>query len=170
MNPDFFKQKRGARADRPAAPAHVEREPAAVPSGFVLVPRYDVQASMGNGAVVHSEQIVDHLAFREEWVRTELRTNPKNLVLISAIGDSMEPTLRPGDLLLIDRCSSGVKQDAIYAFSTDGELRVKRMQLMPGGRLVVKSDNPQYDTYNLTPAEATELKIIGRVIWSGRRM
>jgi phage repressor protein C with HTH and peptisase S24 domain len=149
---------------------HNAGEPTPPPYGFVLVPRYDVAASMGNGSVIHSEQIVDHLAFREEWVRTELGASPKNLVLISAIGDSMEPTLRAGDLLLIDRSTAGVKQDAIYAFATNGELRVKRMQLKIDGRLVVKSDNPQYEAEILDASQAEHLKIVGRVVWSGRRM
>lgn len=161
-------------ADIPYSPSRANtelsvKEPA-LPFGFVLVPRYDVAASMGNGTVIHSEQVVDHLAFREEWVRTELSANPKNLVLISAIGDSMEPTLRAGDLLLIDRSDAGVKQDAIYAFATNGELRVKRMQLKIDGCLVVKSDNPQYDSEILTSEMAASLRIVGRVVWSGRRM
>lgn len=155
--------------------AHVAREPAAAnsvkaPDGFVLVPRYDVRGSMGNGHVIHSEQIVDHLAFRADWVRTELGTNPANLVLISAIGDSMEPTLRAGDLLLIDRSVEAVKQDAIYAFATNGELRVKRMQLKMDGSVVVKSDNAQYDPEILTPVQAAAVHLVGRVVWSGRRM
>lgn len=141
-----------------------------LPYGFILVPRYDVAASMGNGSVIHSEQIVDHLAFRAEWVRTELNASPKNLVLISAVGDSMEPTLRAGDLLLIDRSGEGVKQDAIYAFATNGELRVKRMQLKIDGCVVVKSDNPQYDAEILTAEQVAALRIVGRVVWSGRRM
>lgn len=145
-------------------------EPTPPPHGFVLVPRYDVSASMGSGAVIHSEQIVDHLAFRAEWVRTELSANPNNLVLISAIGDSMEPTLRAGDLLLIDRSATAVKQDAVYAFATNGDLRVKRMQLKIDGSVVVKSDNPQYDAEFLTAEHVAALRIVGRVVWSGRRM
>lgn len=148
----------------------VAREPAAAPYGFLLVPRYDVAASMGKGAIIHNEQVVDHLAFREQWVRTELSANPKNLVLISAIGDSMEPTLRAGDLLLIDRSTAGVKQDAIYAFAINGELRVKRMQLKIDGSVMVKSDNPQYDAEFLTSEQIAALRIVGRVVWSGRRM
>lgn len=154
---------------------HAVREPAApaympAPEGFILVPRYDVTGSMGNGHVIHSEQIVDHLAFRSEWVRTELGTSPKNLVLISAVGDSMEPTLRAHDLLLIDRSVLSVKQDAIYAFAVDGELRVKRIQRLFDGSLIIKSDNPEYATETLTPIQAETINIIGRVVWSGRRM
>lgn len=144
--------------------------PPVAPHGFILVPRYDVSASMGNGAVIHSEQIVDHLAFREQWVRTELNTSPKNLVLISAIGDSMEPTLRAGDLLLIDRGGEGVKQDAIYVFAMHGELRVKRMQLKLDGSVMVRSDNPQYEAERLSANQIGTLNIVGRVVWSGRRM
>lgn len=177
-NPDFFKERRkvapARRHETPSTPL-VAREPAApyrlaAPEGFVLVPRYDVAGSMGNGHIVHSEQIVDHLAFRAEWVRTELGTNPASLVLISAVGDSMEPTLRAHDLLLIDRSFQAVKQDAIYAFAVDGELRVKRIQRLFDGSLVIKSDNPAYGAENLSPEQASGVNIIGRIVWSGRRM
>lgn len=142
----------------------------APPEDFVLVPRYDVQGSMGNGAVIHSEQIVDHLAFKADWVRLELGANPKNLVLISAVGDSMEPTLRPGDLLLVDRSENGVKQDAIYAIALDGELRIKRVQRLFDGRLIIRSDNPGYQPEEIGPGVTDTVNIIGRVVWAGRRM
>lgn len=140
------------------------------PDGFILVPRYDVSAKMGSGSVVHSEQIVDHLAFRAEWVRTELGTSPKNLILISAIGDSMEPELRAGDLLLVDCSVEHVRQDAIYAIALEGELRIKRIQRLFDGTLIIKSDNPSYTPEQLTPIQAEQLRIVGRVVWSGRRM
>lgn len=150
-------------------PKPVAAAPSA-PEGFILVPRYDVIGSMGNGHVIHSEQIVDHLAFRAEWVRTELGTSPNNLALISAIGDSMEPALRAHDLLLIDRSVLSVKQDAIYAFAVDGELRVKRIQRLFDGSLIIKSDNPSYATETLTAQQSEAINLVGRVVWSGRRM
>lgn len=138
--------------------------------GFVFVPRYEVEASMGNGTMIHSEQIVDYLAFREDWVRLELGLNPSNLILISSVGDSMEPTLRTNDLLLIDRGSSEVRHDAIYCFAYNGELRVKRMQFRMNGVMVVKSDNPRYETEEVSADNLDLIKIIGRVVWYGRGM
>lgn len=137
---------------------------------FVFVPRYDVSGSMGHGAGVRSGQIVDHLAFKSEWVKFELGAQPKDLMLISAVGDSMEPTLRAGDLLLIDRNAQHIYQDAIYSFSINGDLRVKRIQRLFSGNLLVKSDNERYRQEELTPAQAETLRIIGRVVWAGRRM
>ena len=39
---------------------------------FVYVPRYDVQASAGYGTLIESEQIVDHLAFKRDWLESDL--------------------------------------------------------------------------------------------------
>lgn len=134
---------------------------------FVLVPRYDVRAAAGGGAVIHSEQIVDHLAFKADWVRTTLRLNPSWLLLIEAVGDSMEDTISDGDLLLVNTHEPRIKENAIYAISVNGNLLVKRIQLKLDGTLVVKSDNPRYDAEVVPPNEADQLRVIGQVVWHG---
>lgn len=82
----------------------------------------------------------------------------------------MEPSLRAGDLLLIDRSVVIVKQDAIYAIAHAGELRIKRIQRRFDDSLVIRSDNPSYQPEELTASQAEQLRIVGRVVWSGRRM
>ena len=161
------------RVTEPATGYMVDKSPFMPPiphPGFVFVPRFEVAASMGNGSVIHSEQIVDYLAFREDWVRKELGANPNNLILISSVGDSMEPTLKTNDLLLIDRGLADVRHDAIYAFALNGELRVKRMQFKMNGTMVVRSDNPQYEPEVISATDTDTLRIIGRVVWFGRGM
>jgi phage repressor protein C with HTH and peptisase S24 domain len=120
--------------------------------------------------IFESDQIVDHISFRADWVRTELNADPANLILITAIGDSMEPTIHAGDLLLIDRSSKVIKQDAIYCFAANDNLRVKRIQLKLDGSFVISSDNAKYEPELLTADDAASLKIIGCAIWSGRRL
>lgn len=138
--------------------------------GFALVPRYDVQGSMGGGALIHSEQVVDHLAFRTEWVRSELRANPANLVLISAVGDSMEPSLSSGDLLLVDKSEYKIRDDAIYVISVNGSLLVKRVQLLLDGTVIIRSDNSAYQPQTVKQPDIEDLKVVGRVVWVGRRV
>jgi phage repressor protein C with HTH and peptisase S24 domain len=138
-------------------------------SEFVLVPRYDIQASAGPGAFNDEEQIVDWLAFSRDWVRTTLRVDPKWLVLLSAVGDSMEPTIRAGDLLLVDRSVGAFRDDAIYVLQIAGQLMVKRVQRFFGGAVVVKSDNSSaYVEQTLTKEEAAAAQVAGRVRWIGR--
>ena len=134
---------------------------------FVMVPRYDVRAAAGGGAVIHSEQIVDHLAFKADWVRSTLRLNPAWLLLIEAVGDSMEDTISDGDLLLVNTHEPRIKENAIYAVNVNGNLLVKRIQLKLDGTLIVKSDNPRYDPEVVPPNEADQLRVIGQVVWHG---
>ena len=136
--------------------------------GYVMVPRYDIQAAAGPGAWVDREQAVDFLAFKESWVRRALRVDPRNLGLIEALGDSMEPTIRSGDLLLIDAGVDQVIDDAIYVLVIDGMAVVKRVQRLVNGALTVKSDNPAYADQALTAAETANIRVAGRVRWIGR--
>ncbi|WP_052494018.1 S24 family peptidase [Nitrosospira sp. NpAV] len=137
---------------------------------FVQVPRYDLHASAGHGSVVHSEQIVDHWAFRSEWIRNALGVSAKDLALISVKGDSMEPTLTSGDMILVDIRNGRIEDNAIYVLQHDGDLLVKRIQRKLDGTVTVISDNKQYDSEVLNRAGAAALRVVGRVVWSGRRM
>lgn len=148
--------------------ARPSEEPA--PSGFILIPHYEVQASAGNGSVVHSEQIVDYLAFKADWVRNTLGVTQKDLALISVKGDSMEPVLSNEDLILIDMRKNRVEDNAIYVLQLDGTLLVKRIQRKLDGSLHVMSDNPRYEAEIVNADRAAELLVLGRVVWSGRRM
>jgi phage repressor protein C with HTH and peptisase S24 domain len=137
---------------------------------YVLVPRYEVRASAGGGALVHSEQIVDHLAFKTEWVKNALGVSIKDLALITVVGDSMETTLSNGDLILLDMTSKRVEDNAIYAIQFSGTLLVKRIQRRLDGSVVIKSDNKVYEAETINEEALEGLNIIGRVVWAGRRM
>lgn len=137
---------------------------------FVFVPKYDVCASAGHGAFVHSDQIVDHLAFKKEWVKSELGCSEKNLALISVKGDSMEPTLSNGDLILVNLKKQQITNNAVYVLQLDGELLVKRIQRLLSGNLIIKSDNTAYDTEEITHDQAISLNVFGMVVWYGRKM
>ena len=150
---------------------HGSEYPAAALVGdFVMVPRYDVAASAGGGALVSSEQLVDHLAFKAEWVRNALGVSSKHLALISVTGDSMEPTLSSGDMVLLDTSRGGVEDSGIYALQMAGVLQVKRIQRHLDGALTVMSDNPKYGSEKVPPSGGVQLVVVGRVLWVGRRL
>ena len=136
-------------------------------NGFSYVPRYDVNTPGARGEPLRSEQIVDYLAFKNEWVRTRLNADPRNLLLIEAIGDSMAPTLENADLLLVDLAEPRFRHDGIYVLRRDHELAVKRLQRRPDGTLNIISDNPAYESSIVT---SDSVHIIGRVIWAAGRL
>lgn len=135
---------------------------------FVLVPRYTVEVSAGHGAAVESEVVADRLAFRKDWVHRELGVSPSDLAIVTARGDSMEPTLREGAILLLDTSRKQLGPDGIYVLRRDHHLLAKRLQrAADADRVWVKSDNPSYDDLEL-PLE--DIDILGRVIWVGSRL
>lgn len=132
---------------------------------WVLLPRHAVRAGAGNGVAVVSERIVDHLAFRAEWLRGVLRRGPAGLILVEARGDSMEPTIHDRDLLLVDTAENQVRHNAIYVLSIDGDLLVKRIQRrLTGGPLAI-SDNPRYPAEELTVPDDDRVRVVGEVVW-----
>jgi phage repressor protein C with HTH and peptisase S24 domain len=141
-----------------------------VADGYVQVPRYKVQASAGGGAVIHSEQIVDFLSFRADWIHKTLGLSEKDLALINVLGDSMEPTLSNDDVILIDMGKKGIHDNSVYVLHFNGVLLVKRIQRKLDGSVIVKSDNTVYEPEVVRGDMLDTLNVVGRVVWCGRRM
>lgn len=141
---------------------------------FCLVPLYDVRAAAGHGAWNDAERVKKMLAFRREWIATDLRASPDALVLIYVDGDSMEPTLSDGDVVMVDRLQVEVRSDSIYVFTQDGALLIKRLQRLPAGRFLVISDNERFSRYELDRSsfegDSPIVRMIGRVVWGGVRL
>lgn len=140
--------------------------------GYALIPLYEVAASAGGGRVVNGEEVVDVLAFKEDWIRRELRTSPDDLRLIYVEGDSMEPDLRAGDIILIDHTDTTARREGIYVIRMDGALLVKQLQRLPGATVKVISRNASYEPFTVTVSEIEDpngFAVVGRVVWACRR-
>lgn len=142
----------------------------------IVVQVFDARGSMGLGCLrPEHDTVVDHMRLTESWVKTHLASisSPDNLAVLSAYGDSMEPTFRDGDILMVDRGISQIHLDAVYVLSLKGELYIKRVQRrITDGAIIIKSDNPLYDPVVVSNGERDELEVMGRVVWawSGRKM
>ena len=81
----------------------------------------------------------------------------------------MDPTLCDSDDIMVDHgAAQRPLRDGIYVLRMDDVLLVKRIAVAPSGHLSIRSDNPQYpDWDDFDPAE---INIIGRVVWTGRRL
>lgn len=138
-------------------------------AGYVKVPRYAVEASAGGGSLAVSEQVVDYIQFKPDWIKNVLGASAKNLALISVKGDSMEPTLSDGDMLLVDTTDRQFEANAIYVLQNWGSLLVKRIQRKMDGTVVIKSDNLAYEPETVRGDMVDQLNVVGRVVWYGRR-
>ena len=139
-------------------------------SDFVQVPRYDIRASAGPGALIDGEHVLDQMAFRRDWLRGTLGLQLDRLALLNVDGDSMAPTLTHGDMILVDTREMDGLRPGIYVINLEGRLLVKRLQPAMNGSVKVVSDNERYSSEVVEGDDLRQLQVVGQVVWQGRRI
>lgn len=129
----------------------------------VRVPRLDIAASAGPGALVDDDrqsgaEAIDPAALRR------LRVRAADLAIITARGDSMAPGISDGDELLVDGGDRDWRGGGVFVARLDGALVVKRLAPHADGVAVI-SDNPAYPEL-----VAPTIDVVGRVVRLTRRM
>ncbi|MGR3485519.1 MAG: S24 family peptidase [Paracoccaceae bacterium] len=148
-------------------PRETGSPPPAEDPELVLLPRFDVVAAAGSGAMPVGEEVVDHLAFRRDWLRRQ-GIRPDMAGLITLRGDSGEPYMFDGDMVLIDFQRGRLRQGSTYVFvDDDGSVRIKELRSSHDTVSLI-SRNPSYATEERT--EADDIWIVGRAAWFGRTL
>ncbi|SCW56098.1 Peptidase S24-like [Sphingobium faniae] len=139
---------------------------------MAFVPLHDVLVSAGYGAsAVEAGESPEHLGFPSGWLRRQFG-DPQNLRVVQVKGDSMFPTLGDGDLVMID-LSRREPVDGIFVLRLDEQLMVKRVLFPTARRILVTSDNRDYERWDRmidleNGATRDGFKLIGRVVWAGK--
>ncbi len=136
--------------------------------GVILVPMYGARPSAGTGSAL--EDYVEGWHEMTASEAKELGLRRKTTAMVRVRGDSMEPTLRDGERVVIDTSVTEITHDAIYVMRVDDTLVVKRAQLLRGGTVKVVSDNPRYEPYEVSPHDAMQLAVVGRAVHVWRKL
>ncbi len=145
---------------------HQNLQPDTKSLDFLPIPRFSVDASAGGGALVDKETQTGFYAFNRRWLdRRQL--DPGSLAVIAVRGDSMEPKLSDGDLILVDRAQRQIADGIAYVLRIDTDLLVKNVQRVRPGVIALLSANALYPPREID-AEGLdgEVEIIGRVVAS----
>jgi phage repressor protein C with HTH and peptisase S24 domain len=132
---------------------------------FVDIPRLPLEASAGPGATAAQEIPFDSFRFSRRWLR-EQGLEPGQLSAIRVMGDSMDPLLRDGDEILVDRTHRAFRE-GVHVVRLGDALHVKLLQAVPPGRLRLISKNPAYEPVEVAMAD---VDVVGRVVWKGGRL
>ena len=131
---------------------------------FLAVPRLPLDASAGPGAVGSEEISFDSFRFSRRWLR-EMGLEGADLSAIRVEGDSMEPVLRSGDEIFVDRNKRA--GEGIHVVRIGEALHVKQVQASAPDRIKLVSANEAYPPIELARGE---VEVIGRVVWKGGRI
>lgn len=134
---------------------------------FDLVPIAEIDQDYGMGGTFtgdHVELQVHH--FPRLWVQSIASSPPAFLTIARGKGDSMDPTIRDRDMVIIDRSRRKLDEaDAIWALTVGDIGMIKRLRLR-GSMVIIQSDN---DRVSDEEVPADEVNLVGRVVFIGRR-
>lgn len=143
---------------------------------YVSIPVHDAWLSAGPGIANARPNIVDHLAFRHDWL-SHIGVSASQSCLARVMGDSMFPTLSPGDMVLLDtsrtdppvrnRAAQDKRRPMIWALLDDGQARIKRIERPNAETMFLVSDNPDHPPELRIGPQLDQVQIIGKVIWWG---
>ena len=143
-----------------------EQDPTDICShGFRILDRLRVRSAAGGGAYVDDETVVNHLAFRDEWLEKH-RINHEKADIIEVLGTSMEPTLPDKSLILVDHRRTTRRSNRIFVVRWNDLLYTKRL-VKDGEDWLLVSDNDKEYKPVPWPEEAV---VIGQVMWTARTL
>lgn len=136
----------------------------------VWIAHYDVRAAMGGGQIPHDyPEMLQDVRVSPQHLR-EMGVEFKehfHLKMVTGWGQSMAPTIKHRDPLLVDVSIREFSGDGIYMFSWEGHLYIKRLQWMGDDRLKMISDNTRHPPETI---RANETFIQARVllVWNSQ--
>lgn len=155
----------------------MSRNASAANDNLVLIPRFDVRAAAGAGSLALTEDVSSYFAFERAWMQRALPrwAGPNAVVgILEGAGDSMEPTIRDGDLIMAVRDPPEWAVDAggVFVVLHHGQLRIKRLQVdMRSGDVTLISDNGRYAPETVARDRLEfDLAVLAQVFFAGGRL
>ncbi|CAN7448545.1 S24 family peptidase [Acidovorax sp. LjRoot66] len=134
----------------------------------ITIPRLDVIVAAGDGRVTTSEEVVEGLAFRADFLRECGIYAAEDGVVLNVRGESMGLTVPDGAVLLVNKKGREPLKKKVFVFLS-GEGPVVKRVLYEGGRWMARSDNEDKSTYPDFPFDDGHA-LIGRAVWMGAKL
>lgn len=146
--------------------------PARLTDGDVLIPQYDVRASMGHGQVPadYVDFVRNVVVSGPQLERLGLEyTSPANLSIITGWGQSMEGTINDKDPVIVDRGVTEFAGDGVYVLTWAGDLYIKRLQKADAERFDMISDNEKHKDRTV-PVEDVTIHAKVLLVWNAKKL
>lgn len=134
----------------------------------VWIAHYDVRAAMGGGQIPHDyPELLQDVRVSPQHLR-EMGVEFKehfHLKIVTGWGQSMAPTIKHRDPLLVDISIREFVGDGIYMFSWEGHLYIKRLQWIGDDQIKMISDNDRHPPQTIR-ADETFIQARVLLVWN----
>lgn len=136
---------------------------------MVYVPLVEARLSAGTGSFEVGGITEQRYGFRNDWICT--KGQPSMMVLMRVTGESMEPEIQHGDVVLVDQSQTQPQPGALFAVGVEDLVYIKMVDTLPG-KIILKSCNDSYAPLEIdTRGDLSDgIRIIGKAVWLGREL
>nr|WP_256594827.1 LexA family transcriptional regulator [Pseudomonas sp. OV226] len=156
-----------AEADEGGGAIEIDYRPG-VAGDEVWIAHYDVRAAMGGGQIPHDyPEMFQDVRVSPQHLR-EMGVEFKehfHLKMVTGWGQSMAPTIKHRDPLLVDVSIREFVGDGIYMFSWEGHLYIKRLQWIGDDQIKMLSDNDRHPPQTIR-ADETFIQARVLLVWN----
>ena len=126
---------------------------------------YDNYVSIRN---ITTDQDEPFIFFHNKAMK-DLAENKQSLIAFTIEGDSMTDTLHDGDVVLVNKDKCLPYPSGLFLIEERVGITVKRLEYSGNAldKVSIISDNNKYKDYDI---HIGDVKILGRVVWYGRKM
>jgi phage repressor protein C with HTH and peptisase S24 domain len=157
LSPDWLESGAGERLPAP--------RPVREAAETVLIPKAAARLCAGGGSFEAEAVPVAEYLFPRQWLAR--MGPPSSLVFMDVVGDSMEPGIRDGDMVLVDQSRIAISPHAVQAVAVADAIYLKRVERRGDG-ILLHPDNPAHPDMELAGDELDAFRIIGTVVWMCR--
>jgi len=112
---------------------------------------------------IHTQEPIKSMNFDLDWIQSRLPNHSlENLNIVFITNDSMLPTLKKGDFLIVDSDINIFTTDGVYLIKSSAGIFIKRIHKNMDGSLLIKSDNSAYGPETIFEHQLSDFKIIGK--------
>lgn len=106
-----------------------------------------------------------------DYLIQKLQINPKKAAVFWTNGNSMYPTIKNSDQLLVDLSKNSIRgDDKVYIIQNQDSVWVKRIRLDWSGITLISDNQEEYKPIFISREEAETLQIIGQVVHIGHSL
>lgn len=118
-----------------------------------------------------------------EWVKMHTSSSKNDVAVVQVNSDAMAPTLKGGDMVLIDMAVNGLQENAVYVLRFGSNTMIRRIQPRLDGTADIICDNANYKVESIPlsniefntsksidhQSESNKLVVIGKTLWAIKR-
>lgn len=138
----------------------------------VRIPFYKLKPeneNNGEGILSYKEwnQPSIYISVSKFFINNILDSQPQYIRALLVRCDSMNPTIKPGSMVYVNKSITSTNSDGFYLVNFDDIIRVKLIQRLPGNKLNLSTVNDKYKSITLDTESLQTINILGHIVWAG---